>query len=88
MTGNVLYRWEISSQVLQQASFAHPFTSASQGPAGIVAVLGSTLVLIDPDTLQVRSLGTVPAVTHVVQSGPDVYAAQGAALVVFRDVLA
>jgi hypothetical protein len=91
MTADVLYRWDIfAGQMLQRVSFSGlgPVKSASQGPAGIVAVMGSTLVLVDPDTLQVRVRGTVPAVRHVVQSGVDVYASKGAALVVFSGVLA
>ncbi len=90
LADDIAYRWDVvNKRLLSAVSFGGigVLGATCSGPAGIVTTMGTTLVVIDPDTLRITSLGTVPTVNRIAQSGADVYVAIGAQLGVFRGVL-
>ena len=83
-SGQLLYRWDIVlKQLLNSVTLPSDVGIATQGPSGIITtVFDSTLVQIDPLTLEMTSLGILddPAITSIVQSGHDLYVSIGAEL--------
>ncbi len=85
MAGKVVYRWDVVTKLLLSSvdltSYGTVGVIMQATDYSLVAVLGTTLVRINPSTLVVTDLGTVSAsISCMTQSGDDLYVSIGTSL--------